>query len=131
MDYIPEIFYVIPGLGYTDEKNLKLTHDRAFYSEERTAEERTRLKRRTPSPVKYGLTRKANPKTGGLVSPTSFWAVFDKDNGHYHDHETGWAWVFLFTSRQAARDYVKELEVKRNAGQNIISVTNPVQYFIQ
>ena len=130
MDYIPELFYLIPGLGNPSPDNVTLTHDKAFYSEERTEEERTRLKRRTPSPVKYGLSRKANPKTGGLVSPTTFWAVFDKDNGFYHDHDTGWAWVFLFSTRQAARDYVAALNKKREAGENIIDVTAPTQYFI-
>jgi hypothetical protein len=131
MTFKPEIFYILPGLGHELKDYPAVTHDRAFYTTDGVQEERDKIKLRGPAPVTYGLTRKTKPKTGGLVTPTSFWVLFDQDNGSYHEHKDGWAWVFLFATREKARDYAAMLEQQRKDGMNVINVAGPFQYFIQ
>lgn len=63
-------------------------------------------------------------------APLKEWVIFDLDNGTPTDQLNGRAWVFLFNTRERARDYKDDWDKDRvlTRGANI-KTSNPVCFY--
>jgi hypothetical protein len=122
--------YLIPGHRISPVSTVA-EYALAYLSMKGAKSAREQATERLATPVKYGLTEKSNPTTAKLASLPLFWALIDLCNAEPWEGENGRAYVFIFATRQAARDYRDGLIELKKIKPTTIDVTAPVQYFVQ
>jgi hypothetical protein len=127
---IPKLF-LIPGHRINPVAgDIKAEYALAYLTPKRANEAREEAKERLATPVHYGLTEQAQPTTAKLASLAEFWALIDLSNAEPWEKD-GRAYVFIFATRQAARDYKEALTERRKTKPGTIDVTAPVRYYVQ
>lgn len=123
--------YLIPGHRiHTVDGNIKAEYALAYLSNKRANDARAESTERLATPVRYALTKREKPVTAKLASLPEFWALIDLSNAEPWETD-GRAYVFIFATRQAARDYQQELIERKKTNPGTIDVTAPVHYFVQ
>lgn len=127
---LPNLF-LIPGHRInTVDGNIKAEYALAYLSPKRAADARSEATERLSTAVRYSITKRDKPVTAKLASLPEFWALIDLDNAEPWEKD-GRAYVFIFATRQDARDYREALIERKKTNPGTIDVTQPVHYFVQ